>query len=138
MGGGAARADWSHRGGDADVEAAEKALLEAEAELDAFASDLTARRLLGGRYHDHLQARAGAVQAAQAAYRAEASKQVQQAQVFPAELLDSEDPAEQREVFAAGLAAVIVRRGRGPIAGRLQLLFQGQDWVGPRSVPAKL
>jgi DNA invertase Pin-like site-specific DNA recombinase len=121
------RAGWTHARGDADVEAAATSLLQAEAELDAFASDLTARRLLGGRYHDHLQARADAVQAAQAAYRAEASKQVQQGRVFPAELLDSKDPAELREVFSAGLAAVIVQRGRGPIAGRMQLLFQGQD-----------
>jgi DNA invertase Pin-like site-specific DNA recombinase len=121
------RAGWTHGGGDADVKTAEKSLLEAEAELDAFASDLTARRLLGGRYHDHLQARADAVQAAHAAYRAEASKQVRQGRVFPAELLDSKDPAELREVFSAGLAAVIVQRGRGPIAGRVQLLFQGQD-----------
>jgi len=121
------RAGWSHGGGDADVDAAEKTLLEAEAELDAFASDLTARRLLGDRYHEHLQTRADAVQAAQTTYRTEASKQVQQARTFPGELLDSEDPAELREVFSAGLVAAIVARGRGPIAGRLQLIVQGQD-----------
>jgi DNA invertase Pin-like site-specific DNA recombinase len=120
-------AGWSRGSGDADVEAAEQGLLEAEAELDAFASDLTARRRLGGRYHEHLNARADAVQAAQAVYRAEASKQVQQSRVFPAELLDTEDLAELREVFSAALAAAIVQRGRGPIIGRLQLLFHGQD-----------
>jgi DNA invertase Pin-like site-specific DNA recombinase len=124
------RPGWSHGGTDVDTSAAEAALQSAEHELEQFAADLTARELLGqARYHDALQARVSAVDAAQATYRREASKQAHGSRVLPVELLDTEDPAELRELFAAGLSAVVVERGRGPIVDRVQVITQGDDRV---------
>jgi site-specific DNA recombinase len=118
---------WKIGGESADMAGVERALDEAEAELQAFGDDLTARRLFGARYHDHLQTRHAAVEAAQAAYRAEASKQARSTRVLPVELLDTEDPAELRELFTAALTAVIVTKGRSAIAGRVRLLPHGAD-----------
>lgn len=121
---------WSRGGSDVDLSAAEAGLQDAERELEQFAADLTARQLLGqARYHDALQARVSAVSAAQATYRGEASKQAHLARVLPVELLDTEDPAELRALFAAGLSAVVVERGRGPITGRVRVITYGDDRV---------
>jgi hypothetical protein len=49
---------------------AERELADAVAEYEAFASDLTARRLLGDGWHTALQVRVDAVERAQRAYRA--------------------------------------------------------------------
>jgi DNA invertase Pin-like site-specific DNA recombinase/ribosomal protein L34E len=110
-----------------DMGAVEDALAEAEAELEAFAADQTLRRTLGTRYHAHLEARADAVAEAQASYRAEASKQARQTRVLSVELFDTEDPTELRELFDAALSAVIVTKGRGPIAERVRLVGYGDD-----------
>jgi DNA invertase Pin-like site-specific DNA recombinase/ribosomal protein L34E len=107
--------------------AVEDTLAEAEAELEAFAADQTLRRTLGTRYHSHLEARADAVAEAQAAYRAEASKQARQTRVLSVELFDTEDPTELRELFSAALGAVVVTKGRGPIAERVRLVGYGDD-----------
>lgn len=116
-------------GAAGDMAPVEQALTEAEAELDAFASDLTARRTLGDRYHDQLQLRAEAVEQAQRAYRDEASAQARSTRVLADELYDTEDPAELRELFDAALAAVIVTRGRGPIADRVRVVYHGEARV---------
>ncbi len=113
--------------GDTDIAAIEQALIDAEAELDAFASDLTARRALGARYHEHLESRATAVDAAQAAYRECASRQARQTHIRVAELLDTDDPAELRDLFAATLGEVVVARGRGALADRVRLVSYGDD-----------
>jgi DNA invertase Pin-like site-specific DNA recombinase len=117
---------------EGDLEGAERALLEAETELEAFGGDLTARRTFGTTYHAHLQTRADAVTEAQTRYRHEASKQARQTSVLSVELFDTEDPSELRELFDAALSAVIVTKGRGPIAERVRLVGYGDDgltWV---------
>jgi len=119
---------------EGDLAGAEHALDDAESELEAFGSDLTARRAFGARYHDLLQARADAVERAQDAYRTEAAKQARQTRVLSVELLGTDDPAELRELFDAALSAVVVTKGRGPIAERVRLLGHGDD--GLTGIPA--
>ena len=120
---------------DADITALHKAVEDAIAELDAFAGDQTARRVLGSRYHAHMEARAKAVEDAEAAYRAEASKQARGQRVVPAELLVTDDPTELRDLFAATLVAVVVTKGRGPIADRVGLVAHGGDRLIGVSAP---
>jgi DNA invertase Pin-like site-specific DNA recombinase len=102
------------RVGDPEADALtllERGVNEAEAELDAFASDLTLRRALGDRYHTHLQERVEAVQEAQAAYRERARSAQTSVALTAPDLLDNP------RLFAAGLRsifdAIVVKRGRG-------------------------
>jgi hypothetical protein len=110
-----------------DMSAVERKLREAETELEMFGLDLTARSAYGANYHAYLQARVDAVTEAQAAYRAEASKQARQTRVLSAELFDTDDPSELRELFDATLGAVLVTKGRSPISERVNLLVHGDD-----------
>lgn len=116
----------------AGQEAAEAVAL-AEKELALFASDLTARRLLGGRYHDALSARVAAVDAAK--------KQ-----------LDLVDPSglttgpvdhyvdlpvvERRRIIGASIDAVIVERAPFgvPLSERVLILWSGE---GPDDLPRR-
>jgi hypothetical protein len=109
-------------------------LTAAEAELQAFAGDLTARQALGDTYGQHLQARAAAVEQARSAYRTVARRSAGGVRVMAADLLDTDDPAELRELFAGAVAGVTVERGRGPIADRLRVVLKGEDGVA--GVPA--
>ena len=104
---------------------AAKELEDAQAELRAFADDLTARRLLGDGYHPALEARAKAVENAEAAL---ADLNTGREQAALAELSwDSLDPAETREVLAGALDAVYVRRGRGlRVEERACLVWAGE------------
>jgi DNA invertase Pin-like site-specific DNA recombinase len=112
---------------NANLDALHQAVEDAISELDAFAADQTARRVLGARYHVHLESRAKTVEDAEAAYRAEASKQAQQTRVIPAELLTTNEPAKLRDLFAAALAGVVVTKGRSPIVDRVGLVAHGGD-----------
>lgn len=93
--------------------ALEAALAEAEEELQAFAANQTARRALGGSYDGHLEARADAVEQAQAAYREQAAIAERSVELNLDDLLSADDPM----LFQAGLssifATVTVRPGRG-------------------------
>lgn len=111
-------------GDDEAGEAAER-LEVAQAELAAFASDLTARRLLGDGYHEAMETRAKAVEEAEAA---EAAIDANREQAALSQLSwDSLDRAETREVLAGALDAVYVRRGRGlPIEERACLVWAGE------------
>jgi hypothetical protein len=98
----------------------ERTLHDAEAELDAFASDLTLRKALSDRYHRHLQERVGAVDRARAAYRDRARSA--QATVT-LELADLEQdpqlfPLLLRNVFES----IVVLPGRRPVADRVRLV----------------
>jgi DNA invertase Pin-like site-specific DNA recombinase len=115
----------------ADMSAAEATLLEAEHELDAFASDLSARRLLGDRYHHHLQQRVDAVEQAREHLHAVMAAADDSAVVVPDELWDDLTPAELGDVLRSTLAGVVVSRGRGPLGGRVVVLPKGMD--GPAS-----
>jgi hypothetical protein len=110
-----------------DINAAESALLEAEHELDAFASDLNARRLLRDRYHHHLQQRAEAVEQARDELHAVMAAAEDSAVVVPDELWDDLTPAELGDVLRSTLAQVVVSRGRGPLSGRVVVLPKGMN-----------
>jgi site-specific DNA recombinase len=101
-------------------------LEDAERELDAFASDLTARKALGERYHHHLQVRAVAVDEAREALHAVLAAQQQARVMVPAELWDSLTAEELAIVLRGGLDTVTVRRGRGlSVAERVVVVPKG-------------
>ncbi|HET6571635.1 MAG TPA: recombinase family protein [Solirubrobacterales bacterium] len=107
------------------AESAVKDLEESQAELRAFAADLTARRLLGDDYHPALEARVKAVEAAEATL---SELTVDREQAALAEISwDSLDLKETRQVLAGALDAVYVRRGRGlAIDQRACLIWAGE------------
>jgi len=127
------RAAWAHPGfalgGEETpaVDAAEDALLEAEAELDAFVADAAGsaalRRL--GRYEAALSARVEAVDAASAVLRERASSASSAVAVLPDELWETLTAEELSLVLRGGLADVRVSRGRGPLAGRVVVVPKG-------------
>lgn len=126
------RAAWSHPGfslGEESpaVEEAEGALMEAEAELDAFVTDAAGaaalRRL--GRYEAALNARVEAVDAARAVLRERASSASSAVTVLPDELWDTLTAEELGMVLRGGLSDVRVSRGRGPLAGRVAVVPEG-------------
>lgn len=126
------RAEFDHPGFRVGVsspgfEDAERALVEAEAELDDFAADVTARKLLGHRYHAALRSRVAAAEDAREALRGVLRASEETRKVIPTELWDSLEPAELAEVLRAGLEAVIVRRGRLPIGERVVVVPKGRD-----------
>jgi len=110
-----------------DVKAAETALLEAETDLEQFAGDMTARKLLGHRYHAHLESRVNAVDEARQLLRQAMADTSGARIVVPAELWGDLTPAELAEVLRAGLESIVVRRGRGPIAGRVSVVAKGMN-----------
>jgi site-specific DNA recombinase len=111
--------------GDVGVGEAVRELEEARTELREFASDTTARRLLGEDYHAAMEARASAVEAAEAAL-AEIDRGREQ-EALAQLSWDSLDPGETREVLAGALDAVYVRRGRGlPVEERACLVWAGE------------
>lgn len=116
---------------DPSIDAKVVAVQDAERELDAFASDLTGRKLLGERYHRHLQERVEAVSKAQSELAAVASRPARV--VLPAELWDELTVSELAMVLRAGLQTVVVDRGRGPLSGRVRVVPKGLD-VG--AIPA--
>jgi DNA invertase Pin-like site-specific DNA recombinase len=127
------RAAFDHPGfrvggaSSAQIGGAVQALEDAERELDAFAGDLQARRLLGGRYHAALQVRVDAVEQAQRVLREQLAETRGARIVVPAELWDDLSAEELGEVLAAGLDTVVVLRGRGPIAERCSVVPKGLD-----------
>jgi hypothetical protein len=105
----------------------------AEDELRAFASDLTARRLLGSGYHAALELRAAAVD------QARAELQQASASVPSAEAIEGYDelPVEERKrILSSSIDAVIVKRadGREPIDERVTILWRGE---GPDDLPRR-
>lgn len=114
-------------GESADVAAAEAELIEAEQELDAFASDLDARRLLRDRYQHHLQQRVDAVDLAREKLRAATAADGDSMIVVPADLWDDLNPAELGSVLRSALDAVVVARGRRPLAERVEIVTKGMN-----------
>jgi len=108
-------------------------LSEAEAELQAFAADVTARRLLGNGYHPALEARAAAVNQAQAELQralgpAAGSDAIQGYDDLPIE--------DRRRILGSSIDAVIVRRDDAsvPIEERVTILWRGE---GPDDLPRR-
>jgi site-specific DNA recombinase len=115
------------------LQAAVTALEAAEEELTVFASDLTARRLLGSGYHAALEARAEAVDQAQAELQRSSA-------IAPTvEAIESYDalPVEDRKrILSSSIDAVIVKRGdrRTPVEERVTILWRGE---GPDDLPRR-
>lgn len=125
-----------------DLDAAQQRLDEQEAELDAFAGDLEARRLLGQqRYHEKLRLRVEAVEAAREGL-AEATP------TGPAldpstvtALWPSLSVPEKRTILRSAIDVVFLRRvteaSRAfdvPIESRVRILWHGE---GPRDLPGR-
>jgi DNA invertase Pin-like site-specific DNA recombinase len=116
------------------LQSATEKLSEAETELAAFAADLTLRRVLGDGYHAAIEARATAVNQAQA--------ELQRA-LAPAaggEAIEGYDdlPVEdRRRILGSSIDAVIVERADArvvPIEGRVTILWRGE---GPDDLPRR-
>lgn len=115
------------------VQTATKALLAAEQELDAFAADLTARRVLSDRYHAALEQRAAAVETARTALAgASAIPGVETEIGRYADL----SVADRKRILGSSIDAVIVWRGnaRVPIEERVTILWRGE---GPDDLPRR-
>lgn len=111
--------------GAADAQAA---LEDAEAELFAFAEDKTLRKAVGdAKYHELLGQRTDAVEEAQRAFREQAQESARETRVLPAELLETTDPEELRELLSAAFSKIEVSRGRGKVSDRVRLLLYGSD-----------
>jgi DNA invertase Pin-like site-specific DNA recombinase len=100
----------------------EDAMREADAELNAFAGDLTLRRALGSRYHEHLDSRVEARDAARREYRELAKDQQVRERVSAADILEESDPHVFRELLSGILASITVAPGRGSVEERVRLL----------------
>jgi site-specific DNA recombinase len=115
------------------LHAAAEALKTAEEELTAFASDLTARRVLGGGYHAALEARAAAVNHARAELQ-HATASAPDAQSI--EGYDDLPVEDRRRILGSSIDAVIVKRGhpRVPVEERVTILWRGE---GPDDLPRR-
>jgi DNA invertase Pin-like site-specific DNA recombinase len=107
-----------------DLAELERELEEAETELALFAQDTTARRLLGDAYHDALKVRADAVEAAQAALREAGQAQADELRaVSGLQRLAEATPEEWGSIVADVVERVEVKRGRGPVKGRVTIVL---------------
>jgi site-specific DNA recombinase len=115
------------------LQAATETLTAAEEELAAFAADLTARRLLGDRYHVALQTRVDAVSEAQANIRSNLGPTSDSQLIEGYEDLALED---RRRILGSSINTVIVKRGdaRLPLQHRVTVLWRGE---GPEDLPRR-
>ena len=113
--------------------AAADELRDAEEELAAFGSDLTARRLLGERYHAALKARADAVDAARAKVH-QASAVAPSAEAIAG--YDELSVQERKRILSSSIDAVVVQPGDAstPLAERVSILWRGE---GPDDLPRR-
>jgi DNA invertase Pin-like site-specific DNA recombinase len=115
---------------------AERAMTEAEAELSAFAADLTARRVLGHRYHENLTARAEALETAQDAYRRLARAQQARETLNAQGILDGDDAYLFGQLLRSILASIVVAPGRGALSDRVRIDVANNDLAsGPALAP---
>jgi len=109
-----------------DTAAAQEALDDAEAELYAFASDMTMRRALGGKYHEMQEARIRAVEEAKHVLAEQTRDQLQREQITPREV--TENPAKLGEAAHRAFRSIEVLRGRNlPIGEKLILNPYGME-----------
>ena len=105
----------------------------AQEELASFAADVTARRLLGGGYHEALAVRTRAVEAARAnlAYATARTAYLPNIEHF------TDLPiGDRKRILGSSIDAVIVQRGhaRTPIQDRVTILWRGE---GPHDLPRR-
>ena len=115
------------------LQAATAELEAAEDELRAFASDLTARRLLGSGYHEALEARATAVNRAQMALQQVSGPALDAGAVARYDELPVED---RKRILGSSIDAVFVKPGdaRTPLQERVTILWRGE---GPDDLPRR-
>lgn len=115
---------------------AERLLVEAEAELNAFASDLTARRTLKNAYHGHLESRANAVDEAQSKYRELAKEQGVKDTLNAVDVLNEKDPETWGALLRGILASIVVAPGRGTLDSRVRIIPIGNRDMAERPARA--
>lgn len=112
----------------------ERELADSEAELNAFAGDLHARRALGNRYHEHLDSRVAAVEKARELYREQARAAQANLSLPTSALLNMDDP----QAFSAGLRSIVdsilVMPGRG-LAVEDRVRLTPLDANSPTGIP---
>ena len=115
------------------LQRATDALSAAEEELAAFAQDLTARRVLGRGYHVALEARAAAVDDAQAELQRALARAPRALDV---ERYDELSITDRKRILGSSIDAVIVKRAdaRVPIEDRVTILWRGE---GPDDLPRR-
>jgi site-specific DNA recombinase len=115
------------------LQSATEKLSEAEGELAAFAADLTLRRVLGSGYHAAIEARAAAVNQAQA----ELQRALAPAAGSDAiEGYDDLPVGDRRRILGSSIDAVIVKRDDAsvPVERRVTILWRGE---GPDDLPRR-
>jgi site-specific DNA recombinase len=123
----------SSEGGE-ELALAERALTEAETELEAFAADLTMRRALGERYHENLALRANAAEQAREQYRRLARDSETLGLLTGADVL--KDPAMMAALLGSMRLTINVRPGRGSVSDRVTLTpFDAQAPAGKQPSP---
>lgn len=115
------------------LKAATAELEAAEEELRAFASDLTARRLLGDDYHAALEARVSAVNRAQTELQQVSGPALDARAIARYDELPLED---RRRILGSSLDTVFVKQGdaRAPVEKRVTILWRGE---GPDDLPRR-
>jgi site-specific DNA recombinase len=121
--------DRTYIGGDdpaGALDEAAQALSEAKRELDDLLGDDELRRIVGAeRFRRIAEAAVLHVEEKEAAYES-AARQAERHQLVPAvELLESAELEELGELLRGALDAVVVDRGRGPIATRVRMSLRG-------------
>jgi site-specific DNA recombinase len=121
------RETWeAHEDVESGLAGAELALREAEVELDSLVMDSELRRSLGAeRFRRLADTTAEAVERAQAQYREAAARAARAMTVSEPELVESATPEELGVLARGGLEAVVVKRGRGNLDARVQLVAKG-------------
>ena len=108
--------------GNDELALAERAMREAEAELHAFAADLTLRRALGARYREHTDSRVQDVEGARTTYRKLARKAQTQERIQAADALDSEDPRLLAELLRGMETSIVVTQGQQVLTERVRIV----------------
>lgn len=115
---------WEGAGDPAgDLVDAERALHEAESELDSIVQDASLRRAMGDeRFRIFVEANVAAVEEAQATYRDAASRAAQGVSVIEAGVVAEASLSELGELARGGLDAIVVRRGREALDTRVSFV----------------
>jgi site-specific DNA recombinase len=108
--------------GSDELALAERAAQESEAELEAFASDLTLRRALGANYREHADSRIHAVEEARATYRSLAHRAETRERISAPDVIDSDNPRLLAELLRGMDTSIIVSPGRQPIPDRVRIV----------------
>jgi site-specific DNA recombinase len=115
------------------LETATAALVAAEEEISAFAVDLTARRVLGDRYHAALEARASSADRAQTELQKVLAISPSRESI---ENYDELPASDRKRIIGSSIDAIIVKRAhaRIPIEDRVTILWRGE---GPDDLPRR-